>query len=222
MDLIFNIQRCLSAYGFNPPPVDFWILLHTFTVFTYWHVYPHLFCYPQDLPKTFKKFQKVPKSFFTFLNNFSPTGHLDFFGERPKIKLNSVSNILFERAKYAKNHLRVTLLEGEIIIHDHSWTFMTIEVNIFASDSCTWHLSVFKIIWVTCKRPRFWFLRKKRPKLSFSNKTAGYGSLYEPIEAAILIYLHIKYHHLIGWPVRTDIMVTTLFEMVFWADLALI
>ena len=171
MDLILNIQRCLSAYGFNPPPVDFWILLHTFTVFTYWHVYPHLFCYPQGLAKNFQNFQKnfkkVPKSFFTFLNKI--LAQLDFwifFGERPKIKLNSVSNILFERAKYAKNHLRVTLLEGEIIIHDHSWTFMTIEVNIFASDSCTWHLSVFKIIWVTCKRPWFWFLRKKA-KINF-------------------------------------------------------
>ena len=150
---------------------------------------------------------------------------MDFFGERPKIKLNSVSNILFERAKYAKNHLRVTLLEGEIIIHDHSWTFMTIEVNIFPSDFCAWHLSVFKSIWVTCKQhpdPWFRFFEKKGPKLNFSNKTAGNGSLYEAIKAAILIYLHIKCHHLIGWPVRTDIMVTKLFEMVFWADLTLI
>ena len=168
---ILNIQRCLSAYGFIPPPVDFWILLHTFMVFTYWHVYPHLFSCPktcQKLSKLSKIFQKNFKKCqnFTFLNNFSPNGTKNgFFGARPKIKLNSVSNFLFERAKYAKNHLRVTLLEGEIIIHDHSWAFMTIEVNVFANDFCTWHLSVFKSIWVTCKyRPwfEFWrFLRKK-------------------------------------------------------------
>ena len=177
---------------------------------------------PRTCQKLSKNFKKCQNLFSPFLTILAQLDIWTFFGERPKIKLNSVSNILFERAKYAKNHLRVTLLVGEIIIHDHSWTFMTIEVNIFASDSCTWHLSVFKIIWVTCKRPRFWFFEKKRPKLSFSNKTAGYGSLYEAIEATILIYLHIKYHHLIGWPVRTDIMVTTLFEKVFWADLALI
>ena len=127
MDLILNIQRCLSAYGFNLPPVDFWILLHTFTVFTYWHVYPHLFCQPLDLPKTFKTFKKISKKcqnlFSPFLTkNFGPTGNgLFWWTAKNKVEL-SVKYFIWT-GQICKKSLKG---HSSRRWNHHSWSFMSI------------------------------------------------------------------------------------------------
>lgn len=193
MDLILNIQRCLSAYGFNPPPVDFWILLHTFTVFTYWHVYPHLFCYPQGLAKNFQNFQKnfkkVPKSFSTFLNKI--LAQLDFwiffFWWTAKNKVELSVKYFIWTGQICKKSLKG---HSSRRWNHHSWSFMNIH-DYWSKYIREWFLYLtFKCIQNYLghvQTPVILIFEKKRPKLTFSNKTAGYGSLYEAIKAAILI-----------------------------------